>query len=263
MLLTVDVGNTETVIGIFQDNTLLITWRLSSVTRRTSDEMWMSLHGLCQSQHIDIKRISGIVISSVVPSLSTVFQEMAAKYWKINPIVISSDLETGIKIGYDIPQQVGADRICNAVAGFNLYGGPVIVVDLGTATTFDVISSDGVYLGGAIGLGMMGASRELHRLAAKLPRVDLAFPVSVVGTTTERSIQSGILWGTISMIDGMIEKITEEMQWPNVHVIATGGLADLILKYSKNIETVNTNLTLEGMKMIYHQMSAHQDRRNS
>jgi type III pantothenate kinase len=149
---------------------------------------------------------------------------------------------------------VGADRICNAVACIEIYGVPSIVVDLGTATTFDVISEKAVYLGGAIALGLMGASNELHRLAAKLPRVDHRFPEQVVGRNTEQSMQSGIMWGAVSMIDGMVEKIIQEMRWSSVEVIGTGGAAGLVAARSRTIRHINPYLTLEGMRIIYHRV---------
>jgi type III pantothenate kinase len=254
VLLVIDIGNTESVLGIYIKDQLKATWRLASRSPRTADECWALFQSWCVNSGIDFATLKGIVISSVVPSLTAVFQQMVTEHLDLKPIVVTSEIDTGVKIQYEVPEHVGADRICNAVAGASIYGTPLIVVDLGTATTFDVVSSEKVYLGGAIALGLMGASNELHRLAAKLPRVDLVFPQSVVGKTTEESIQSGILWGMIALIDGMVLKIKSEMNWKDVHVIGTGGAASLLQGRSKTIQHVNPLLTLEGMRLIYHRL---------
>ena len=251
MILVVDIGNTETVVGVYEETVLRAYWRLSSKLPRTSDECWTLIRSWCDAEDLNIAKFDGFIISSVVPSLTAVFRDVAVRYIDVDPIVINSDTHTGLRLLYDTPQTVGADRICNAVAAYALYNGPVIVVDFGTATTFDVISKNGEYLGGAISLGVMGASHELHRLAAKLPRVDLEFPPAVVGKTTESSIQSGILWGTVALVDGMIERITKEMGWKSVEVVATGGMAPMIVDKSRRINIVEPILTLEGMRMIF------------
>lgn len=250
-LLVIDIGNTESVLGIYHNDRLTATARLSSKTTRTADECWIFFKLWCENSGIDFATIQGAIISSVVPSLTAVFQHMVSDHLNLVPTTVTSETDTIIKINYEIPEQVGADRICNAVAGVLLYGAPLIIVDLGTATTFDVIDLDNIYLGGAIALGLMGASRELHRLAAKLPRVGLQFPKSVVGRTTEQSIQSGILWGTVALIDGMVRKIKKEMEWDQVHVIGTGGTVQLIADHSETIQTIQPSLTLEGMRFIY------------
>jgi type III pantothenate kinase len=257
MLLVVDIGNTDTVLGVFQKKQLLAQWRLSSTSPRTKDECWILFKMWCQDAGIDFAAIQGAVISSVVPSLTGVFQSMILEHLDINSLEISSDTDTGLEIQYEIPKHVGADRICNAVAGAALYGTPVIVVDLGTATTFDVIAPGNIYQGGAIALGLTSASKELHRLAAKLPRVDLSFPSRVVGKSTEQSMQSGIMWGTVSMIDGMIDRIQNELQWKSVTTVATGGLSPVLEGYSERIEHYNSHLTLEGMRIIYNRLSRH------
>jgi len=255
MLLVIDVGNTETVFGIYQNEELIAYWRLSSKNQRTADECWIILKMWCETQSLSILDINGIVISSVVPLLASIFKEMSVRYLKLEPLIVSSSTNTGIEILYDTPRTVGADRICNAVAGFSHFGGPLIVVDFGTATTFDVISKNGKYLGGVIALGLKGASEELHRISAKLPRVDLEFPAFVVGKTTETSMQSGILWGTVALIDGMVEKIMNEMKWKNPKIIATGGIAPVLIEKSERIEHVEPHLTLEGMRLIYKRYS--------
>ncbi len=251
MLLVLDVGNTETVFGVYNNDELITHGRLSSRINRTADESWIFLKMLFLEKGVDPESIDAVVISSVVPSLTQVFKEMIEKYFSIKPLEVSSSIKTGLKFKYKTPRSIGADRICNAVAGFHKYSGPIIIIDFGTATTFDVISDKGEYIGGVIGLGMKGISQELHRLAAKLPRVDLIFPDSVVGTTTESAMQSGIMWGSVSFIDGMIEKILDEMGWKKSSVIATGGIASVIVDKSRMIDKVEPFLILEGMKIIY------------
>ncbi len=251
MLLVVDIGNTETVLGLYNKDHLHVHWKLSSEKYRTYDECWALLKMWCETSHVTPSSIKGVVISSVVPFLTGVFEKVSKEYVGIEPLLITAAIDTGLSILYETPLSVGSDRICNAVAGFTHYGGPLIVVDFGTATTFDVVSEKGDYMGGVIALGLTGASEELHRVAAKLPKVDLVFPPFVVGKTTETSMQSGIMWGAVALVDGMIEKIMAEMNWTNIHVVATGGLSSVIAKKSKNIEKTDPYLTLEGMRLIY------------
>lgn len=254
MLLVVDIGNTETVLGLYSEKELSACWRMSSKDRRTTDEVWIMLKMWCESAGYDLSSINGIVISSVVPSLTGVFQKVSEQRLEIKPILVSDQTPTGIAIQYDPPQAVGADRICNSVAGFVKYGGPIIILDFGTATTFDVISETGVYLGGAITLGLASSTFELHRISAKLPHVEARFPQSVIGRSTETSIQSGIMYGIVDLVDGMVDRIQKEMNWPDVRVIATGGEAIKIAEHSKRIQNIEPHLTLEGMKMIYQKL---------
>jgi len=256
MLLVIDVGNTETVFGLYEGDSLKTTWRLSSHVNRTADESWILLRMWCDSQNCSASEIRGVVISSVVPSLTSVFSDMASRHLKTDPLVVSSETDTGLPILYDTPRTVGADRICNAVAGVARFGAPLVVVDFGTATTFDVISERSEYLGGMICLGLRGAAQELHRLAAKLPKVDLAFPDTVVGRNTETSIQSGIMWGTAFMVDGMVSAVSAELGLPGIRAVATGGMAGLIGARSKSIRSVEPFLTLEGMKLIHQRIAS-------
>ena len=251
MLLVIDIGNTVIVIGLYEKENLKSHWKLSSKMPRTSDECWILLKMWCETQDFFLTEIEGVVVSSVVPSLTTVFKELSRNHLDIEPLVVDSNTDTGLRILYEPPRTVGADRICNAVAGYMLHGGPLIIVDFGTATTFDVVSENGDYEGGVIALGLMGASHELHRLAAKLPRVDLVFPPSTVGRTTEESMQSGIMYGTVALVDGMVDRIVQEMNWDVARVIATGGIATMVVEQSERIEFVEPFLTLEGMKIIY------------
>ncbi len=261
MLLVVDIGNTETVIGLYEGDHLKVHWKLSSEKYRTYDECWVLLKMWFEASHVTPSSIKGVVISSVVPFLTGVFGKVSREYVGIEPLLITATIDTGLTILYETPLSVGADRICNAVAGFTHYGGPLIVVDFGTATTFDVVSEKGDYIGGVIARGLIGASEELHRLAAKLPKVDLAFPPFVVGKTTETSMQSGIMWGAVALVDGLIEKIIAEMNWTNVHIIATGGLSPVIVKKSKKIKKIDPYLTLEGMRLLYRRFNQRRNKR--
>lgn len=250
-LLVIDVGNTHAVIGLYRDEVLQAHWRLSSKTPRTEDEMWNHLRLWTEEAGFSAKQIGGVVISSVVPAIQSVLIRMSREKLNLEPLVVSADLPLDMSILYEPASAVGADRICNAVAGFHRYGGPLIVVDFGTATTFDVVSASGDYLGGVIALGLMGASEELHRISAKLPRVALDFPGSVVGKTTEASMQSGILWGTLAMVDGMVRRIKKELGAPNAVVVGTGGIARIFHDKSEEIQYVAPFLTLDGMRIIY------------
>jgi len=251
MILVIDIGNTETVVGWYMEERLKYHWRLSSKSHRTLDEFWILLKSCFEPVSLPLDQVKGIVISSVVPDLTHIFSQIAIEKLKCQPVIITADLDTGMEILYKPLESVGADRICNGVAGLTLYGGPLIVVDFGTATTLDVVSEKGEYLGGAIGPGVMSASYELHRLAARLPHVDLVFPPHIVGRTTEQSIQSGILWGNVSMVEGMVNRIIGELDWNDVTVIATGGLASIFVERSELLNIYEPFLTLEGMRLIY------------
>lgn len=251
MLLVIDIGNTQTVIGVYRGDDLIAHWRLSTDMQRTADETWIILKMWCDDRGIETAGVEGVVISSVVPSLKKVFTDMSSTYLHQDPLVISFDLDTGLTVMYEPAAAVGADRICNAVAGFQCYGGPAVIVDFGTATTFDVISAAGEYRGGIIALGLMGASADLHRLSAVLPRVALDFPESVIGTSTELSMQSGILWGSVAMIDGLTDMVRKELGADRLRVIATGGIAPLFEGRSREIEIIDPFLTLKGMNYMW------------
>lgn len=255
MLFVIDIGNTETVLGLFKNETLKSHWRFASRIHRTADEYWLMMKSWCDQDGQSLIGLEGVVISSVVPSLTELFVEISRDRLDIEPLLIRADTYSGLRILYDVPSTVGADRICNAVGGYTRFGGPLIVIDFGTATTFDVVSEKGDYIGGVIALGLKGASQELHRLAAKLPRVELTFPSRIVGTNTESSIQSGVMWGTVALVDGMISKIQKEMNWSDVHIVATGGIAQMVVEKSSKIKIVEPFLTLHGMRHIYQQIS--------
>ena len=249
MILAIDIGNTHTVVGIFNGNKLLGDWRVTSFVTRTEDEFGMLVKQFCDDAKVPLKKITSIGISSVVPNLTDVCVRMAQKYFMIDPIVVSSDLDLGIKVLYDDPRAVGADRLCNAVAGFVKYKGPVVIVDFGTATTFDVVSKHGEYLGGVITAGVETTSGELHRRAAKLPKIDLKFPEKVIGKNTVESMQAGIMYGALDAMETMIRRISKELDdYPTV--IATGGFSEMMKKQSKVINKHEPTLVLDGIRLI-------------
>jgi type III pantothenate kinase len=250
IFLAIDVGNTHTVAGAFQDERLLDSWRMATRVARTSDEVWALLNQFLKTADIETTQITGVAISSVVPEMTTVYARAAEHRLSLEPLVISAKTVPWLKIHYENPEQVGSDRLCNAVAVFAKYGGPTIIIDFGTATTFDIIAATGDYLGGLIAPGLETAAGSLHHQAAKLPKVELTFPPEVIGRTTDASIQSGILFGTVEMVEGLVRKICEELGEP-AKVVATGGLADLILVHAKLKASVEPNLVLEGIRIIY------------
>lgn len=250
MLLAIDVGNSHTVIGVFDGDTLRADWRLASSANRTADESWLLIRNFCGEYGIVPTGISGAGISSVVPDLTTVFEEMAVKYLHVNPVIVSSSLPLGMTIRYHDPRAVGADRICNAIAGFARFGGPLIIIDFGTATTYDVVDANGDYLGGVISLGLESSANELHRRAAKLPRIELAFPPVVVGRDTVTSMQAGVMFGAVDAVEGTVRRIQKELDRP-ARVIATGGLAPVIARHTTVIEECVPSLVLDGIRMIY------------
>ena len=250
MDLMIDIGNTHTVIGLFKNGDLLRHWRVTSHFSRTEDETWAIVDSFFKLDNFYAKDIRGVCISSVVPELTRVFRRMTLKYLSIKPMHISPDLNLGLDILYQDPYSVGADRICNAVAGKRKYGAPLIVLDFGTATTFDCINKNGDYLGGVICPGIESAASVLHHKAAKLPKIELIFPPQIIGLTTEESMQSGIMYGSLEMIEGLIRKIKSELGG-NPKVIATGGLAHTIAKRTKAIDHVDENLNIEGIYDIY------------
>ena len=255
MLLAIDIGNTHTVLGIFYRKRLTQYFRVTSNHALTEDECGV----LVKQLFPNFRKIEDVIICSVVPPLTPIYQEMSKKFLKIDPVLVHWNLPLGIKILYDDPSQVGADRIANAVAAYQIYGGPTIIVDLGTATTFDVISEGGEYLGGAIAPGIETSSLNLFQRAAQLFKVSLEKPGRSIGKNTEESLRSGIVFGSVGQIDGIVSRIKEELKKEHrikkkPKVIATGGLADLIAKESKTIEKVDSTLTLEGLRRIYLQL---------
>jgi len=249
MLLAIDIGNTHTVVGVFDGETLVADWRMASMTVRTRDESWLTIKNFCADARIPVSALSSAGISSVVPDLTDVFEEMVEKYLRTGPVTINASLDLGIRVHYADPLTVGPDRLCNAVAGYRKYGGPLIIIDLGTATTFDVIAANGDYLGGVIMLGMESAAAELHRRTARLPKIELHFPAGVIGHDTTTSMQAGVMFGTIDALEGMIRRIASELgQQPRV--IATGGLSAAVASHSTMIDACEPSLVLEGIRLI-------------
>lgn len=253
MLLTIDIGNTQIAAGIFKGAELKAHWRLSSKRDRTEDETWILMRSICESNGFDIRETGGIAISSVVPDMTATFDKVSTKYLKINPVIVTHDLDLGLKILYQNPTNVGADRLCNAVSGLHKYGGPLIVVDLGTATTFDIVSAKAEYLGGIIAPGIEMSAMVLHQRAARLPRVELRFPERVIGDSTEASMQAGLMFGAAEMIDGLIKRINKELG-EVAKTVATGGLARTIMSQLKMVDTMDAFLTLDGLRLIYNRI---------
>lgn len=250
MILVMDVGNTNITLGLYEDGHLRHSWRLSSRVARTEDEIWVFMNMLGRGANIDMSKIHGIALGSVVPSVTVSLLRLISKHLQVKVVEVSSDIELGISIKNVDPHTVGADRICNAVAGFEQYGGPLVIVDFGTATTFDIVSDNGDYLGGIISPGLESTAKSLHHLAAKLPMVDLKFPESLIGRSTESSMQSGLMFGGAEMVEGMLRRLRGEMG-ENMRVIATGGLAPILLPELPSVESVESTLTLKGLYNIY------------
>lgn len=252
MLLAIDVGNTQTVIGVF-DRELLHNWRISTHPLKTADEWALSLSELLTIEGLKIDGIKEAVIASVVPDATQALNKMCRNTLKLDPLFVGLDIKNRITIKTDNPQEVGADRIANATAAYELYGGSAIVVDVGTATTFDVISSKGEYLGGVIAPGVETSLKALTERAARLSDVAIEKPVNVIGKNTTESLQSGVVYGFAGQIDTLVGKIIDELgeDAGDVKVIATGGLADLVIGTCKTITDKDPLLTLKGLKLIY------------
>lgn len=250
MLLVVDIGNTNIVYGIFDGEKLLHHWRVSTNRNSTADEYGVAIRTLFTYAGFNHADIDAIAIASVVPPLNPAIEQMCRRYFGIEPLVIGPGIKTGMPIRYENPREIGADRIVDAVAGYAKYGGPLIIVDFGTATTFGVISEDGAYLGGAICPGVGTSTEALFQRAARLPRIELVKPKSVIGKNTVAGMQAGIIYGYVGLVDGIVRRIMAELG-QKCRVVATGGLAELIAPETETIETVDQFLTLEGMRLVY------------
>lgn len=250
MLLVIDVGNTNVVFGIFEEKKLIGEWRVATHLHKTADEYGILLIDLLQAQKISPSKVKGAILSSVVPPLTPVFQEMTQKYFSLGTMVVTHSLKTGLQIRYDQPREIGADRIVNAAAAYQLYGGPVIIVDFGTATTFCVVSESGDYLGGAIAPGLIISADALFSRAAKLPRVELIKPKSIIGRDTVSSMQSGMIFGYVGLVNEIVQRIRREIG-TDALVVATGGLSSLIAPECNAIQKIRPTLTLEGLMIIF------------
>ena len=250
MLLCVDVGNTNITLGIYEGQTLGPRWRLATIHERMPDEFILQLVGLLTYAGLGQENIKGVAVASVVPPLTGKWVEVCRRGLDCDPLVVDENVETGVRIRYDDPGAVGADRIVDAVAAYRLHGGPACIVDFGTATTFDAISTEGDYLGGAIAPGLGIAAQALFERTAKLPRVDLARPPAAIGRNTVHSMQSGLLFGYVSLVEGMVARFRQELG-AQTKVLGTGGLAEVIAGETSVIQILAPWLTLDGLRMVY------------
>ena len=250
MLLAVNVGNTETSLGVFRDEDLAWHWRLSTVPDRTADELALLFGGFLSQHDLSFDRhVTGVVISSVVPSATGALRDMVNRYFGFPPVVVEPGTRTGMPILIDNPKELGADRIVNSLGAYSKFGGPAIAVDVGTATTFDVVSEDGEYLGGAIAPGLQVSARALYERTARLLLVELAPPRSPVGKNTVEALQSGLVYGHAAMIDGMVERLAKEIGQPTV--VITGGLAPVLVGECRTVDHHEPWLTLEGLRLVF------------
>ena len=250
MLLALDVGNTNTVLGVYEGETLLADWRITTQRTQTADEYGVLFRNLFAMRGVDSSALDSIIVSSVVPPLDSTLRRVCETYFKVAPLFVEPGVKTGMPLLIDTPAELGADRVANCVAALAHYGGPAVVVDFGTATTFDVVSGKGEFLGGAIAPGLGISADALFSRAARLARVDLKRPARAIGTNTVTNLQSGLFFGYLGLVDGILERIVAELPAPPA-IIATGGLARLIAPESKYITESNDMLTLEGLRLIY------------
>jgi type III pantothenate kinase len=254
VLLAIDIGNTNIVLGVFRGADLVHSWRLTTLRERTSDELGILITSLCEHHAIDREEVSGIVMASVVPPQTGTMIAMARDYFGREPLNLDASVDTGMPVLYDNPREVGADRIVNGIAAYEQFGRgkhcAIIVVDFGTATTFDAVSAKGEYLGGVICPGPQISADALFQRAAKLPRIDVRKPERVIGTNTVASMQSGLFWGYVDMVEGLVQRIRGELGGP-VAVVATGGLASMVAPETDVIDHVDQDLTLRGLRIVW------------
>ena len=273
MLLVLDVGNTNTVLGVYElaapgvakkpgGARLIAHWRVATVRTHTVDEYGVLFRNLFAIGKVNASDVRGIIISSVVPPMDSTLRQVCERYFQLKPLFVEPGVKTGMPILYENPQEVGADRIVNGVAAFDKYGGPCVVVDFGTATTFDVVSRKGEYMGGVIAPGIGISAQALFEHTARLPFVDIRRPTKVIGANTVASIQSGLFFGYLGLVDGILDRLVAELG-KDTKIIATGGLAALIGESSKYIETVDDLLTLDGLRIIWERNAAAQKQRAS
>ncbi|MCH1626919.1 type III pantothenate kinase [Fredinandcohnia quinoae] len=250
MIFVLDVGNTNTVLGVYSGEDLKYHWRIETSRNKTEDEYGMVVKSLLEHVDLSFEDINGIIISSVVPPIMSALERMCHKYFNIDPLIVGPGIKTGLNIKYDNPKEVGADRIVNAIAGIHLYGSPLIIVDFGTATTYCYINEKKQYMGGAIAPGITISTEALYSRAAKLPRIEIVRPEGIIGKNTVSAMQAGILYGYVGQVEGIVARIKAQSNEKPM-VIATGGLAPLIAKESSVIDIVDPFLTLKGLQLIY------------
>lgn len=250
MIFVLDVGNTNTVLGVYEEDILKFHWRIETSRHKTEDEFGMVIKSLLQHEGLSFAQFDGIIISSVVPPIMFALERMCKKYFGIKPLVVGPGIKTGLNIKYDNPREVGADRIVNAVAGIHEFGSPLIIVDFGTATTYCYIDENKQYQGGAIAPGISISTEALYSKAAKLPRIEISRPESIIGKNTVAAMQAGILYGYVGQVEGIVSRIKAQSKKEPL-VIATGGLATLIANESTAIDIVEPFLTLKGLQLIY------------
>lgn len=250
MLLAVDIGNTNVALGVFEGETLRATWNVATDIDKTADEYAVLLLNLLPREGLNLSDIDHVSIACVVPPLLTVFEDLSQRYFSISPLVVGPGVKTGVRICTDNPREVGADRVANAAAAHYLYSGPLILIDFGTATTLDVLSKEGDYLGGAIAPGILISAEALFERASKLPRVELVPPEHAIGKNTVTTMQSGIIFGYVGLIESLIKRMNRELE-QEAYVVATGGLAEIIAGQTKVVKAVNMHLTLIGLRLIH------------
>jgi len=255
MLLAIDIGNTNIVLGVFDGKKIVASWRLTTLRDRTGDELGLLVEGLFANARLDRTQIKGVVLASVVPPLTVPAKEMVQRYFGLATLTVDPSIETGMPILYDTPADVGADRIVNGIAAYEKYGRlgrhPLVVVDFGTATTLDAISGKGEYLGGAICPGVTISADALFQRAARLPKIDVRKPATVIGRTTVGAMESGLFWGYVDMVEGLVRRMSAELGGKNVTCVATGGLATVIAPETTLIKHVDPDLTLDGLRIVW------------
>ena len=251
MLLVIDIGNTNIVVGLFQGSEFKYSWRLTTKLQRTSDEYGLFITNLLSHKGIDSKEIKAVIIASVVPNIMYSFVNGIVKYFNTQPLIVGPGVKTGIKINTENPKEVGADRIADIVAAYTLYGGPAIVIDFGTATTYDVVTEDGCFIAAITSTGIKLTANALSQGAAKLPEVELKKPKTILAKDTITSMQAGLIYGYIGQVEYIVKKIKEELDLPNIKVISTGGLAKLIIDETDVIDINDPLLVLHGLRIIY------------
>ncbi len=250
MLLVIDIGNTHIKLGLYDGDELRAHWRIATNRHSVADDYAVTIHSLFVSRSLDWRVVDGTAVASSVPPLVAVFGEFSRSYLKCEPVIIGPGIKTGVRLLYDNPREVGPDRVANALAAYRLYGGPAIVVDFGTGLNFDVVSSDGDFLGGSIAPGMGIAADALFRVAARLYQVEFLRPPHAIGKNTAQALQSGLIFGYVGLVEGIVRRIRAELNGTAV-VIGTGGMADVIAQETNIIEHIEPNLTLEGLRMVY------------